>query len=117
MYDLKGSPCPNNGTTGDLDPVVAALRENASFDRAQVAWLMAQAQRWGYDVGYEQGQRDERELASIAADYAYTGSFSAENTLRDLKKRDRRREADAAARLPRPSDFRGLETPDNQVAA
>lgn len=107
MQHLKGDPCSNGSTTADLEPVVAALQSQETFDRAQLAWLMAQAMRWGYDLGYEDGQRDEIELASVAAAYAHTGDFSAEATLRDIKKRNRRQESDAAARLPRPGDFKG----------
>src|SRR5690348_8926433 len=113
-----GVPCDQHVESTPLNRAADALRSQETFDRDQVAWLMSQAQRWGYDIGYEDGQRDERELASIAAAYASTSSFSAEATARDIKKRNRRKEADAAARLPRPGDFRGREgQADSRVAA
>jgi hypothetical protein len=121
MKHLKGQPCPNIRSTDDLDPVVAALRQNESFDRAQVAWLMSLAGRWGYDAGYEDGQRDERALAEIAAAYAHLGTFSGENTAREVKKAELRREADEAACLPRLGDHPGGPAEpwddDMQVAA
>jgi hypothetical protein len=107
MKHLKGQPCPNIRSTDDLDPVVAALRQNESFDRAQVAWLMSLAGRWGYDAGYEDGLRDEQALASVASAYALLGTYSGENTAREVKKVERRRESDEAARLPRLGDYLG----------
>lgn len=121
MHDSKGAVCPNNGSTGDLDRVVAALRDNTSFDREQAAWLMSQAMRWGYDLGYEDGQRDEQALASVAAEYANDHPFSAQATIKSLEKRAYREECDAAARLPRPGDFKGagrrLGSEDARAAA
>lgn len=109
MQHLTDPPCPNTRTTSALDRVVGALRDNDTFTRAQVAWLMMHAQRWGYDVGYEDGRRDELALATIAAEYAYTGTpFSARITERGLRQRAYRNECDAAAHLPRPGDFPGL---------
>lgn len=122
MQHSKGAVCPNNGTTGDLDRVVAALRDNTSFDREQAAWLMSQAMRWGYDLGYEDGQRDELALATVAAEYACDGPpFSARITERGINQRAYRAECDATARLPRPGDFQGtgrrLGKEDARVAA
>jgi hypothetical protein len=103
--------------SGRLDRAIVALRDEETFDRAQLAWLMAQAMRWGYDLGYERGQRDELGLATVAAAYAHTGSFTAENTAREVKKAAYRRECDAAAKLPRPGDYRPARQDDGQVAA
>lgn len=90
-----------------LNRVAEALRTQETFDRAQVAWLMATAQRWGFEAGYEEGRRDELMLASVAASYAHDGSsFDARVTECDNRQRARRQESDAAARLPRPGDYR-----------
>lgn len=97
--------------TGLNDPVAEALRTQETFGRAQVAWLMSLSMGWGYDLGYEDGQRDELALASVAAAYSSTKTFSAEVTERGIKQRNQRREADAAARLPRPGDYRGGPVP------
>jgi hypothetical protein len=100
--------------------VAKALREQQSFDRDQVAWLMSRAMSWGYDLGYEDGQRDELALATVAAAYRHVGPFSAEATERSIKQRNLRRESDAAARLPRPGDYRGGPVPtwgDNEMRA
>lgn len=97
------------------DKVAAALRDQQNFNRGQVAWLMSQAMRWGHDLGYEagyqQGQRDELALATVAAEYANRHPFSAQETVNSLKRRQYREACDAAARLPRPGDFRGRGTP------
>lgn len=110
--------------TSATDRLVAMLtdpsEEPITVTRAQLAYLMGKAQSWGYDAGredgYQAGQRDERELASIAADYAYRGSFEAEATLRDIKRKAARQEADAQARLPRPGDFQGLNATTEAAA-
>lgn len=98
--------------TSRHNAVTQALLHQQNFDRGQVAWLMSMASRWGYEAGYEDGyengQRDELALASISAAYADTRPFSAEVTEHGLKKRGRRQESDAAARLARPNDFQGI---------
>lgn len=68
---------------------------------------MSLAGRWGYDAGYEDGLRDEQTLASVAAAYVHLGTYSGESTAREVKKVERRREADMAARLPRIGDHLG----------
>lgn len=115
-----GVPSDQPVDSTQLNRVADALRTQQTFDRAQVAWLMSAAQQWGYDVGYEDGQRDELALACVAATYAYTGSFA--GTAREIGKRDRRQEADATARLPRVGDHQGGpvewgEVEDMRVAA
>ena len=117
MRHPNDEPCPRGNATPDLDPVVAALRDRETFDRTQIAWLMSQAMRWGYDLGYEDGQRDELALAGVAADYAYTGSFNAEVTAREARKRAYRDECDQAARVPRTIDRRAEPPHDMRVAA
>lgn len=108
---------PSNGSANpDLERVIAALRNQGSFDRAQVAWLMSRAMGWGYDLGYEDGQRDEQALATIAAEYANTHPFSGHETFVSVNRRRYRQECDAAARLPRPNDFRGRGTPHRAAA-
>lgn len=109
-------PDPPHEATGPNHPVAEALRTQDTFDRAQVAWLMSQAIRWGYDLGYEDGQRDEQALATVAAEYANTHPFSARETVASLNRRRYREQCDAAARLPRPGDFRGRGTPHRAAA-
>lgn len=109
MQDLTGQPCPNIRSKDDLDRVVVALRENDTFNRAQVAWLMSLAGRWGYDAGYEDGQRDEQALANVAAQYADRAPFDGRVTASAARKVAYRAECDAAARLPRPGDFKGRQ--------
>jgi hypothetical protein len=91
----------------ERNAVADALRDQQSFNRSQVAWLMSRAMGWGYDLGYEAGQRDELVLATVAAEYAGRHPFSAHETVKSLNRRRYREECDAAARLPRPGDFRG----------
>jgi hypothetical protein len=118
MHHPNDVPPSNDSATPDLERVAAALRGQDTFNRAQLAWLMAAAQRWGYDVGYEDGRRDEIALANIAASYAYDGSsFDARVTERGNRQRALRQEADAAAGLPRPGDYRPVEHGESQVAA
>jgi hypothetical protein len=118
MHHPNDVPPSNDSATTDLDRVAAALRGQGTFNRAQLAWLMAAAQRWGYDVGYEEGRRDELALASIAAAYAYDGSsFDARVTERGNRQRALRQESDAAASLPRPGDYRPAGQDEAQVAA
>nr|WP_221374516.1 hypothetical protein [Actinoplanes polyasparticus] len=110
---------------------MSALREHETFNRAQVAWLMAQAQRWGYDVGWEEGQLD----GFVAGYQLCEDEWNAEAagrlnafTARDARDGDARdwlvEQADLAARLPRITDRRGGaadmwgdEPGDMQVAA
>lgn len=114
----QSNPPAGVSATSATDRLVAMLNDSTeepvTVTREQLAYLMSKAQGWGYDVGYEAGyeagQRDELELASVAADYTYRGSFSAEATLRDIKRKNHRHEAAAAARLPRPNDFQGHTT-------
>jgi hypothetical protein len=90
-------------------PVAEALRTCETFTRDQVAWLMAEAMRWGYE------QRvDEENEAWPEASYFVAGEL-----IRDLDRKAYREACDAAARLPRPGDFRGVqaEAPPLQVAA
>lgn len=101
----KALPCSNGGTIADLDPVVTALHTRETFDRAQVAWIMAEAYRWGYEA------RVDEENAAWPPPQVFTlGKW--------YEQASERQRADAAARLPRPGDFRGLEShSDTQAAA
>jgi hypothetical protein len=85
--------------------VADALNRNTSFDRAQVAWLMNEAYRWGYEA-----RVDEENVA-----YPPASIFIAGEHFRDLDRQRYRAECDAAARLPRPGDFKGVG--DQRVAA
>lgn len=94
MQHPNGAPCPDNRATGDLDRVVTALRDNTTFDRAQLAWLMAEAYRWGYEA-----RVDEENGAWPPPKVFNLGKWFDQAT--------ERQRADNAARLPRPSDHRG----------
>lgn len=96
MHHIKGDPCSNIGTTGDLDPVVTALREQDTFDRAQLAWLMNEAYRWGYEA------RVDEENAAYPPPKVFTLGRWYDQALERAK-------ADAAARIPRANDFQGVE--------
>jgi hypothetical protein len=95
-------PCPES-------PVAAALRSCESFTRDQVAWLMAEAMRWGYE------RRVDEENDAWPPD-AY---FIAGELFRDLDRKAYRDAHDAAALLPRPGDFKGTqaEAPALRVVA
>jgi hypothetical protein len=79
-------------------PVAEALRTQDSFTRDQVAWLMAEAMRWGYEL-----RVDEENVAWPADAYFIAGEL-----FRDLDRKAYREALDARARLPRPGDFKGM---------
>lgn len=56
--------------TGPPHPVADALLTQESFNREQVAWLMSQAMRWGYEL------RDEEDRGWIAG---YNARVAQEN--------------------------------------
>jgi hypothetical protein len=97
MEHLKAEACSNNGTTGDLDPVVTALLTQETFDRTQMAWLMSLAGRWGYEARVDEENHGWPE----------PGVFAAGDTIKAIDQRAYRRACDAAAGLPRPGDYRG----------
>lgn len=114
---------PAESVVGDLGSVVAALRDQESFDRAQLAWLMAEAFRWGresaenepapgtYRAGFEAGYN-----ARVAEE---NGCYPPPKVLvlgRWYDQAVERAKADAAAWLPRPGDFKGVGS-DGRVAA
>lgn len=107
-------------TTGDADPptnAAEALNTQQIFDRAQVAWLMHQAMRWGHDLGWEEGHE-----AGYAAGYqacADEVDQAARLAVHDFNHRDvadglarkwLREQYDATLRTPRPGDFPGRDT-------
>ncbi|MFF0378646.1 hypothetical protein [Actinoplanes missouriensis] len=83
--------------------MVEALNTQDTFDRAQVAWLMSQAMRWGY----------ENRIAEENAAYPPEPVFILGRWFDQATERAR---ADATARWPRPGDFRGHAS-KQQVAA
>lgn len=96
----------NVSATGDQLAVVEALRTQDTFDRAQVAWLMSQAMRWGYEnrVSEENGAYPPEPILVLGKWYDQAID---------------RQKADARLQLPRPDDFTGRETepPPLRVAA
>lgn len=94
MSHPNGAPCPDPVATGDLDPVVTALQNQETFDRAQLAWLMDLAYRWGYEA-----RVDEENCAWPPSKVFTLGKW--------YDQAEERAKADAAARLPRPNDFKG----------
>ncbi len=95
-----------------------ALRHQQTFDREELAWLMAQAQRWGYDVGFDEGHLD-----GFIAGYQLCESewnTEAERRLNSFTDQDERdgvardwlaEQANIAARIPRITDRRGGRAP------
>lgn len=89
-----------------------ALRTQQTFTRDQVAWLMAQAMRWGYEhrVDEENAVWPDTELI-----------FSAGDTIKAIEREQTRRAFDAASRLPSPGDYRGgpvrWDEPDQRLRA
>jgi hypothetical protein len=82
-------------TTPDSDTgIAAALRTQDTFNREQVAWLMSQAARWGYE------NRVDEENANWPPEPVMTFGRWADQT-------DARSHADQAARVPRTGDHRG----------
>lgn len=110
MQHSNDTTLPDNSAAFDLDPVVTALRTQETFDRAQVAWLMAQAMRWGYEarVDEENAAWPETELV-----------FNAGETVKAIDRKQLRNAIDAAATLPRPGDYHGgpvvWDTPSQQL--
>jgi hypothetical protein len=103
--DHNESSPSNGGTIADLDPVVSALLHAETFTRGQVAWLIAEAMRWGYEarVNEENAAWPPPEIFTLGRWYTQA---------------EERAKADAAARLPRPGDFRGREgQTDSRVSA
>ena len=98
--------------TGGKSRLAEALEGQESFTREQVAWLMNEAMRWGYEL------RDEEDrgfhagyLARVAEENATYPPADVLIRHRDIvvgvNQRTYRAECDAAARLPRPGDFKG----------
>lgn len=110
-------PDPPHKATGPNDPVADALRTQETFDRAQVAWLIAAAFESGYDLrdsedcGYWAGY-----WARVAEENATYPSGKIFTLGRWYDQATERARADAAARLARPNDFRG-HGDTRQVAA
>ena len=88
----------NVSATGDQHPVAAALRAQEWFNRAQVAWLMSQAMRWGYE------SRVDEENANWPDT---TLRFNGTDTINAADRTRLRDEIDASARLARPGDHCG----------
>lgn len=84
--------------------MVDALRAAQSFTREQVAYLMALAMRWGYEnrVAEENDSYPPEPVFVLGRWYDQAAE---------------RQKADAAARLPRPGDFKGRDAPPLRVAA
>ena len=100
--------CQTGTVTRDPDdkisPIEHALRTQQTFTREQVAWLMAEAMRWGYET------RVDEENASYPPQRVFTlGKWFDQAT--------ERRKADASAHLSRPGDFKGAEAAPLRVAA
>lgn len=107
--------------------VADALRTLETFTRDQVAWLMAQAQRWGYeardaeDRGFWAGYQ-ARVAEENAAWPDDTVLFRHHDVVVGINQRAYRAECDRAARVPRIGDHAGGpvrwdEANDGQVAA
>ncbi|GAA0493932.1 hypothetical protein Ade02nite_20930 [Paractinoplanes deccanensis] len=71
-----------------------ALRHQQTFNRAEVAWLMALAGQWGYEA------RVDEENATWPPPKVFTLGRWFDQPIE-------RRKADATARLPRPGDHKG----------
>lgn len=105
MQHPNGAPCSNESATPSQDPVVTALLTQETFDRAQLAWLMLLAARWGYEA------RVDEENSTYPPPPVFAMG-------RWFDQVDERRKADAAARLSRPGDFKGVgQEHSDQVAA
>jgi hypothetical protein len=85
------------GQLGDNCSVAAALREQETFTREQVAWLMSNAMRWGYEA-----RVDEESEAWPPPKLFFAGEL-----ICSAERQARRDEFDATARLPRTGDFKG----------
>jgi hypothetical protein len=105
---------------GQTNRVAEKLLTLTTFDRTQVAWLMAQAFRCGYELrdeedrGFQAGYNAR--VAEENAAYPPAAYFIAKEHFYDLDRMAYREECDAPARLPRPGDFRGVRERE-QVAA
>lgn len=84
----------------ELNRAAHALGTQQTFTREQVAWLMAQAMRWGYE-----NRINDEETAWPPDDYFIAGEL-----IRDLDRKKRRDEWYASARLPRRGDFQGCDS-------
>jgi len=102
-------PCDQPVESTQLNHVAEALRGRDMFDRAQLAWLMSVAYRWGYEA-----RVDEENGAWPPGPIKVAGRWYEQAVERE--------KADATARLSRPGDYRGgpvewAEPGDLQVAA
>ena len=97
-----------------LNRAVDALRTQETFNRAQVAWIMHTAFRWGYEL------RVDEENAGWPDP---TVLFNAGDTIKAVNQRAYRRQCDTIAKLPRPTDHHGgpvawgEDAPDLRAAA
>ena len=96
-YETRPPMYTRVGHAGCDSPIADALRTQETFTRAQVAWLMSAAMRWGYEVHV-----DEENRTWPPVDIFFAGEL-----ISALDRKAARAESDAAARLPRPSDFPG----------
>lgn len=104
--------------TSQHHPVAEALRTQDTFDRTQVAWLIAAAFQSGYEL------RESEDRGWVAG---YNARVAEENMAwpppkvtvfgRWYEQATERARADAAARLPRPHDFKGCDPRPARVAA
>lgn len=93
---------PAESVTSATDRLVAMLtgpeNEPLTLTRAQLAWLMGTAQRWGYEA---------RELEENEEWTALQNRPPVQVLGRWYDQADCRRRADAEARLPRVNDYKG----------
>ncbi len=111
---------PPQLTASTIRKAVDALNTQDSFTRTELAWFMQQAYRWGYEA------RDDEDRgfwagynARVDEENATTSDtslvFDGKSTTDWMRRKSVRDEWDAAARLPRPGDFKGIDC--QQVAA
>ncbi|BAL87264.1 hypothetical protein AMIS_20440 [Actinoplanes missouriensis 431] len=118
MTVTDGTPQRESPPEPDADRVAQALRTQDSFDRAQAAWLIHAAFQSGYELGItEAGGFHAGYRARVDEENATWPPPKVFTLGRWYDQAAERAEADAAARLPRPGDFRGRDTPPAQVAA
>lgn len=95
-------------------PLEAALGAAETFTRSQVAWLMAQAMRWGREmgeeIGFSCGYADGYDACLTewnASAAAVVNSFTAKDVAEGLAKKWLREQYNAMARTPRIGDHHG----------
>lgn len=112
-YEADAPVYTRVGQPGCNSPIAAALRTQETFTREQVAWLMSNAMRWGYELRDSEAEDDywagwkAHEADEIARAAAALNDFTAKHVSDGLSRKWLREQYDEMVRRPRPNDHPG----------